>query len=104
MLPEDLLVTFLISRFLCLTKTVEDAKVAILCIKNFLCDDLLALAVKATPLRVANHHMIHRIVLDVISCDLACIGTFAIGTAVLRADHDARLHDGLHQRQMQEAR
>ena len=104
MLSEDLLVTFLISRFLCLTKTIEDAKVAIFSILNFLSDNFLTIAVQATPLRVANHHMVHRIVLDVISCDLACIGTFTIVTAVLRADHDARLHDGLHQRQMQEAR
>ena len=104
MLPEDLFVTFLISRLLCLTKTIKDAKVTILGIENFLCDNFLTLAVQATPLRVTNHHMVHRIVLDVISCDLACIGTFSIGAAILSADHDARLHDGLHQRQMQEAR
>lgn len=104
MLPKDLLVAFLISRLLCLTKTIEDAKVAILSIMNFLCDNFLTIAVQATPLRVTNHHMVHRIVLDVISCDLACIGAFTIGTAVLSADHDARLHDGLHQRKMQEAR
>ena len=64
---------------------------------------LLRLTVHSSALRVANHHVMHLIVFDMVRSDLTCVSTFAVGAAVLSSEHDSRVHDGLNEGQVQES-
>jgi len=97
LLREHLFVPLMFSIFLSLSKAIKNAEIAIFGLKDFLVDDLLRFFVELSTFRVADHDMLHGVVLDVICCNLTCVGTFAIGAAVLSTNHNAWGDNGLHE-------
>ena len=96
LLNENCLVTIIVSVFFRLTDAVEDTKITIFRTLHLLGNHLLRITVEFTTLRVADHHVIYLIVLDVVGGDLTRVSTFTKRAAILGAHHDTRLDNGLN--------
>ena len=88
---------FSITLFLVFTDTVDQIKVALPSLFNFVVYDLLAFIEKNSAFAVSNQNTFDSIICEVVCCNFPCEGSLSTGTYVLCSDKNSISKNGLHE-------
>lgn len=97
MTVKNFISLFSVTLFLVFTNTVDQIKVALPSLFDFVVYDLLAFIEKNSALAVSNQHTFNSVIGEVVCCNFACEGSFSTGTDILCSNKNSIPENGLYE-------